>query len=113
MKILFLFAILATVLFVRAADEPAKTDKTALAGGYSLTEIDSEVRKAAEFAVKTQAEATGRPLQIVKILKVEQQVVAGLNYRMVIEVADGSKHRKAHAVVWKKLDGSLDLTSWE
>ncbi len=67
----------------------------------------------AEFAVKTQAKATGRPLQLVKILKVERQVVAGLNYRLEIEVADGSKHIKTRAVVLKKLDGSLALTSWD
>jgi len=46
-------------------------------------------------------------------LKAERQVVAGLNYRLEIEVADGSKHLKARAVVWKKLDGSLALTAWE
>ena len=67
----------------------------------------------AEFAVKTQAEATGRPIHLVKILKIERQVVAGLNYRLEIEVADGSNNLKACAVVWKKLDGSLTLTSWE
>lgn len=71
------------------------------------------MRKVAEFAVKMQAEATGRPFQLIKILKVERQVVAGLNYRLDLEVADGNKHLKARAVVWKKLDGSLALTSWE
>lgn len=75
--------------------------------------MPSEVQKVAEFAVKTQAQATGRPLRLVEILNIERQVVAGLNYRLEIEVADGSKHLKAHAVVWKKLDGSLALTSWE
>ena len=38
-------------------------------------------------------------------------MVAGSNYRLEIEVADGSKHINARAVVWKKLDGSLALTS--
>ncbi|MFZ4776676.1 MAG: hypothetical protein ACOYM3_14995 [Terrimicrobiaceae bacterium] len=42
-----------------------------------------------------------------------RHVVAGLNYRMEIEVADGSKRVKAHAVVWKTLNGSLALTSWD
>ena len=69
--------------------------------------------KVAEFAVKTQAEATGRPIQLVKILKAERQVVAGLNFRLGIEGADGSKHINARAVVWKKLDGTLVLTSWD
>ena len=94
-----------------ADDKPPPPDKTALAGGYSSIEISSEVRKVAEFAVKTQAEVTGRPLRLVKILKVERQVVAGLNFRLELEVADGSKTFNARAVVWKKLDGSLSLSS--
>ena len=96
-----------------ASEKTAKTNQPALAGGYSPAEIDSEVRKAAEFAVKAHAEATGKPLQLVKILTVQSQVVAGLNYQMEIEVADGSKHLKARAVVWRKLDGSFALTSWD
>ena len=96
-----------------ANENTAKPAQSSLAGGYSPAEIDSEVGKVAEFAVKTHAQATGRPLQLVKILKVERQVVAGLNYRLEIKVADGSKHLKARAVVWKKLDGSLALTAWE
>ncbi|MEI6073023.1 MAG: cystatin domain-containing protein [Verrucomicrobiae bacterium] len=95
-----------------AADNPAKPDQSALCGGYSPAEIDSEVRTVAEFAVKTQSESTERALKLIKILKVERQVVAGLNFRLEIEVADGSKHLKARAVVWKKLDGSFALTSW-
>lgn len=104
---------LALVSSVFATDNLAKTNQPTLAGGYSSAEIDSEVSKVVEFAVKTQSQATGRPLQLVKILKVERQVVAGLNYRLEIEVVDGSKHLKARAVVWKKLDGSLALTSWD
>ena len=104
---------LALIFPAFAADQPAKSDQPALAGGYSPTEIDSEARKVAEFAVKTRAQATGSPLRLVKSLRVERQVVAGLNYRLDLKLTDGSKHLKAHAVVWKKLDGSLALTSWE
>ena len=103
---------LALVSSVFATDNPAKPDQPTLCGGYSPAEIDPGVQKVAEFAVNTQARTSGRPLQIVKIMKAERQVVAGLNYRLEIEVADGSKNLKARAVVWKKLDGSLALTSW-
>ena len=111
----FILPIFALILIspALAADTPSKTDQPALAGGYSSAEIDPEVRTVAEFAVKTQAEATGRPIQLVKILKAERQVVAGLNFRLGIEGADGSKHINARAVVWKKLDGTLVLTSWD
>ena len=111
----FVLPLLALVLVSTAFanDKTAKTNQAALAGGYSPAEIDSEVRKVAEFAVKTRAETTGKPLRLVKILNAERQVVAGLNFRIEIEVAGGSKHLKARAVVWKKLDGSFCLTSWE
>ena len=86
----FLLPVLAMFLVSAAfaSDKSAKTNQPALAGGYSIAEIDPEVQKAADFAVKAQAKATGKPLQLVKILKVERQVVAGLNYRLEIEVAD-------------------------
>ena len=111
----FLLPVLAAVLASAAfaTDNLAKTNQPALAGGYSSAENDPEARKVAEFAVRAQAKESGKPLQLVKILKAERQVVAGLNYRLEIEVADGSKRFKVRAVVWKKLDGSLALTSWE
>jgi hypothetical protein len=38
---------------------------------------------------------------------VQQQVVAGLNYRLDLTLSDGSRVR---ATVWKKLDGTFALT---
>jgi len=51
---------LAFVSTAFASGNPTKTDEFALVGGYSPAEIDSEVVKVAEFAVKTHAQATGR-----------------------------------------------------
>ena len=87
--LVFLVMSLASSIF--ATNTPTKPDQPTLCGGYSPAAIDPEVRKVAEFAVKAQAKASEKPLQLVKILKVERQVVAGLNYRLEIEVADGSK----------------------
>jgi hypothetical protein len=39
---------------------------------------------------------------------VRQQVVAGINYRLDLTLSDSSRVR---ATVWKKLDGSFELTS--
>ena len=83
-----LLPVLAMVLVSSAfaSDKSAKIDQPTLAGGYSQAEIDPEVQKVAKFAVKAQAKATGNPLRLVKILKVEHQVVAGLNYRLEMNV---------------------------
>ena len=62
--------------------------------------------KAAQFAVK--AHHAGLTLQSVNAA--EQQVVAGINYKLRLTTSDG---RKADAVVWRKLDGSHELTSWQ
>ena len=113
MHIKILALALTLVSTALATDNHTKPDQPGLCGGYFPVKIDSEVGKAAKIAVKTQSQSTGRTLQLVKILKAERQVVAGLNYRLEIEVADGNKHLNARAVVWKKLDGSMVLTAWD
>lgn len=42
-----------------------------------------------------------------KIVRAEQQVVAGTNYRLLIKLRDGSRWR---VVVWQRLDGGLEVT---
>lgn len=78
-----------------------------LAGGFRQTATtDGEVLKAAQFAVK----AHDAKLTLQSINAAEQQVVAGINYKLKLTTSDG---RKADAVVWCKLDGSYELTSWQ
>ena len=78
-----------------------------LAGGFSqATTTDAEVLKAAQFAVK----AHDPKLTLKSVNAAEQQIVAGINYKLRLTTSDG---RKADAVVWRKLDGSHELTSWQ
>ena len=78
-----------------------------LVGGFSQTATtDAEVLKAAQFAVK----AHDVKLTLQSVNAAEQQVVAGINYKLRLTTSDG---RKADAVVWRKLDGSHKLTSWQ
>ena len=41
-----------------------------------------------------------------------RQVVAGVNYRILLAVARDGSPGQATAVVWSKLDGSHKLTEW-
>ena len=41
-----------------------------------------------------------------------QQVVAGLNVALSLDVKQGQNDRQAEAVVWHKLSGEYELTSW-
>ena len=78
-----------------------------IVGGFSQASTsEAEVLKAAHFAVKTH----DAKLTLQKINAVEQQVVAGMNYKLKLTTSDG---RKADAVVWRRLDGSHELTSWQ
>jgi hypothetical protein len=43
---------------------------------------------------------------------VRLQVVSGSNFSMNLMVMSEGKRRLAIAVVWSKLDGSLELTRW-
>lgn len=94
-------------------------------GGYSKVAADDPgVVAAAEFAVSAQKEKTGGPLSLVSIKHAERQVVAGMNYKLCLEVkaADetdaGVEPQDVQAVVWNKLTRrgepkKYELTSWK
>lgn len=73
-----------------------------LVGGYSIVDFnDAEVQNAAQFAAQSLGGLLG------KVTKAEQQVVAGMNYKLSLELQDGSKHE---VVVYKDLQGNMSLT---
>ena len=89
-------------------------------GGWSKAAVDDpEVVAAAAFAIEARgagkADDAG-PLALVKILAAEQQVVAGMNYRITMEVTIGDDVRKAEATVWARVwlekDERYQLTAW-
>ena len=77
-------------------------------GGYAEASItDQQVVAAANFAVKAQGkvireEKAEKPptLELLTIEKAEQQVVAGMNYRLKLKVKLDGKERSAEAIVW-------------
>lgn len=80
-------------------------------GGFSpVAPTDADALAAAKFAVaKHDAKLTFQAIE-----KAEQQVVAGMNYRMTVRVLDAGKARQATAVVWHKLgNAGHELTSWK
>lgn len=96
----FALAVLATAF-------PACMDTAAMPGGFTQVSTTSrEVLQAATFAVQ----AHDAMLSLKKVVSAEQQVVAGFNYKLTLITSDG---RKADAVVWHKLDDSLELTFWK
>lgn len=86
-----------------------------MAGGYGDASVaDKDVRKAANFAVNTRSRSTGKMLTLVRIVKAEVQVVAGLNYRVCMTVREGRKRAKTvTAVVYKDLRNRRSLSRWK
>jgi hypothetical protein len=85
-------------------------------GKAGVSVNDSWVVEAANYAVSVKAGESGtnsKKLELIKVLKAEQQVVAGINYYLILRVREDGKQREAVAVVWRKLSGEHELTSWK
>lgn len=75
----------------------------------------------ANFAVNAQQKAMQEKkmdpptLELVTILQAEQQVVAGMNYRLKLKVKLNGKEKTAEAIVWWQAwrkPNPYQLTSW-
>lgn len=85
-----------------------------IAGGFeSVSKTDPQVRAAAKFAVAAECKRTKRNITLVSIDSAAQQVVAGMNYKVCMQVRDGRHVRNATAVVWRNLQGGRSLRSWD
>lgn len=76
---------------------------------------DTEVRKAAEFAVSAQSKQTSTGLHLIQVVGAQTQVVAGVNYRLCLEVAgeSGPRPQLIDATVYRDLTPKLSLTQWQ
>jgi predicted neuraminidase len=98
---LFLTLALSFIAFASHGRQPSRP------GGFSQAATsNAEVLKAAQFAVK----AHDPKLTLKSVHAAEQQIVAGTNYKLSLTTSEGGK---VDAVVWRKLDGSYELTSWQ
>lgn len=112
-KALFSAALFFAAFFVFGSVQ-ANAQTAPVVGGYQKADkAGTEVKAAVDFAVKEQGEG----VSLVKIAKAEQQVVAGMNYRVKLKVAEknGDKTSKytVNAVIYRDLQGNYSVTSWE
>lgn len=89
-----------------------------LCGGWSAVPItNAKVAAAARCAVQAQnakaEHGATNAVSLIRITAARQQVVAGLNVAVSLDVKHGQKDRQADAVVWHKLSGEYELTSWK
>jgi hypothetical protein len=84
--------------------EKSEDKKAAVPGGYSKANLlDAEVIEAAEFAANQIDKG-----KLEKIIEAQTQVVAGVNYKMKILLANGVMYE---IIVYKDLNDNLKLTS--
>lgn len=120
MKIKLSVSIAFAALFIilsSASSSFAQTDQ--ITGGYGDANVKAkDVVAAAKFAVKKGAAKEKATITLVEIKQARQQVVAGLNYEVCLEVnykKSGKKALKRYvkAVVYKNLKNVYSLTSWK
>ncbi len=108
-----LSAALVFVILLAAAHASSAQDAP-IAGSYSERPTsDRGVVAATAFAVRERGRRTGRRVTLLEVRRAETQVVAGLNYRLLLTVREGGKERDVTAVVYQNLRQRLSLTSWE
>jgi len=99
------------------------SENKTMPGGYTAAPVNSkEVVAAAQFAVKAQEKAMQEKkntqsvkLKLVKILNARQQVVAGMNFQLNVQVNVNGAKKEAEVIVWWQAWRKPDpyrLTSW-
>lgn len=89
-----------------------------IVGGYGKASVsDKKVVAAANFAVKKRGKTQNAVINLISIRQAKTQIVAGLNYKVCMEVSVKKSGRKGFrqfvsAVVYKNLKNIYSLTSW-
>jgi alkanesulfonate monooxygenase SsuD/methylene tetrahydromethanopterin reductase-like flavin-dependent oxidoreductase (luciferase family) len=124
-RILRMLACLAVPLLTACSPEPpvllpasqsasAAGMAGAMAGAWSSADpFDPDVQEAARFAVQTFAVQGQRRLLFKDVIQARQQVVAGLNLELHVQVSEDGAKRSARVTVWRKPDGRYSLTEWD
>ncbi|KAK4804945.1 hypothetical protein SAY86_004762 [Trapa natans] len=74
-----------------------------LGGWQPIKDIkDPHIKEIGRFAVNEYNNQTSASLRFKKVMSGESQVVAGMNYRLIIAAKDGKTTRNYEAVVWDK-----------
>ena len=102
------------LLMLGAGAPTSRAQERPVAGGYSERPTnDRGVTAATAFAIRERGRQTRRRVTLLAITSAEAQVVAGLNYRLVMDVREGREVRSVTVVVHQNLNRRLSLVSCE
>ncbi|CAA7399318.1 unnamed protein product [Spirodela intermedia] len=102
---LFLLPLLFSVLLIFPNGGAAASRKPPLSGAYEPIQDpeDAHIQALAKYAVRQHKKESGESLVLNRVLGGQQQVVAGMNYRLVIGAAGWSGVEELYlAVVYEK-----------
>ncbi|CAN4089983.1 unnamed protein product [Withania somnifera] len=101
-KLVSLFVVVATLL-LHTSDAQGVRKEGILGGWKPITNItDPEVVEIGKFAVVEHNKKAKTKLEFQKVINGESQVVAGINYRLVISAKDDGSQHNYLAEVWDK-----------
>ena len=84
-----------------------------VAGAWAVADaFGPDVQEAARFAVQTFAVQNKARVIYKNVIQARQQVVAGLNFDMHIQVTLDGATRNASAKVWREPNGAYSLQAW-
>jgi hypothetical protein len=75
--------------------------------------FNPDVQEAARFAVQTFAVQNKARVLFKEVSLARQQVVAGTQFDLNLEVTLEGAARNSKAVVWRQLDGTYKLQAWD
>lgn len=86
---------------------------TPAVGGWSQAQTDADdVQEAARFAVQAYAVAQHSRTLYKDVVEAQRQVVAGVNFKLKLQLLHNGTPRTAHATVWHPLKGAYQLSDW-
>lgn len=104
------------ILVILGCLQPANGGDMVCGGWSPVQATNTEVIAAAECAIRAQnakaAASDTNTVSLVRITSARHQVVAGINFALSIDVRQGKNERPAETIVWHRLSGEYELTSW-
>lgn len=92
---------------------PSVDVNRALPGGWSaLDPLAEDAQEAARFAVQTYAVAQRSRVLYKDVIEAQVQVVAGMNFKLTLQVMHDARKRTSRVTVWRQLNGTYQLTEW-
>ncbi len=113
LKVLLFFALAC----VSACSPDKTTDvpptQTQMGAWAPIDAFNPDVQEAARFAVQTFAVQNKVRVLFKEVTQARQQVVAGLNLQLQLQVTLDGAPKNVKVTVWRQLDGDYRLQSWD